>query len=400
MAPVTFHLIITQQPKGFLSALQNLPHASRPLYVGEVNHWIHAPSTLSTAALLGSTDTVTKWQHLLIHQTSTPDSLALPTGLDEHVKEKWSITAEVSDDLLATYAAAQAKRLSNPIPPLPTCWSATNHSGLDAATAPPDLEASIALEAHPLGSNKKTDSPVVLRDWLRAFGTRHAGPVQVFNLLSYNPGRRQDFYGYLAAFAGFAGSKYGGEGAILHIGHEVGDWSSREDEGVMTVKEATESAKGYGTKDGPLVGWEDVALVWYPSIWHFAKMLDDPEYAEADRKYKVGVMRDGPLCCCTELEMEHSSLRLRTLGRVHLALLLHLGLAGTAVALGDLVKDAGHMVATAPPGGLLYAANVVSFASATMRSIRRGGGVLIVYDRGRYEWGGWSGGGARATYGR
>ncbi|KAK0776860.1 hypothetical protein LTR75_016123 [Friedmanniomyces endolithicus] len=307
MAPVTFHLIVAQQPKDVLSALQNLPHASRPLYVGEVHHWIHAPSTLSTAALLGSTDTVTQWQYLLIHQTSSPESFTLPPGLNQHVRDKWSITAEISNDLLANYAAAQAKRLSNPIPPLPTGWSASNHSALDAAIAPPDLEASLALEAHALGSNKSTDSPVVLIDWLRAFGTRHAGPVQMFNLLSYNPGRRQGFYGYLAAFAGFAGSKYGGEGAILNIGHEVEDWSSREEEGVMTVKEAKESEKGYGTEDGQLVGWEDVALVWYPSIWHFAKMLDDPEYAEADRKYKVGVMRDGPLCCCTEIEMEYAS---------------------------------------------------------------------------------------------
>ncbi|KAK0290916.1 hypothetical protein LTR35_001637 [Friedmanniomyces endolithicus] len=307
MAPVTFHLIVAHQPKDFLRALRDLPHDSRPLYVGEVHHWIHAPTTVSTAALLGSTDTVTQWQYLLVHQTRTPDSLTLPPSLDLHVQRKWSITAEVSNDLLANYANAQAKRLSNPIPPLPTGWSASNHSALDAAIAPPDLEVSLALEAHSLGSNTKTDSPVILKDWIRAFGTRHAGPVQMFNLLSYNPGRRQDFYGYLAAFADFAGSKYGGEGAILNIGHEVEDWSSREEEGVMTVKEAKESEKGYGTKHGQLVGWEDVALVWYPSIWHFAKMLDDPEYAEADRKYKVGVMRDGPLCCCTEIEMEYAT---------------------------------------------------------------------------------------------
>ncbi|KAK0367388.1 hypothetical protein LTR91_007354 [Friedmanniomyces endolithicus] len=306
MAPVTFHLIVAHQPKDFLGALRNLPHDSRPLYVGKVHHWIHAPTTLSTAALLGSADTVTQWQYLLVHQTRAPESLTLPTGLDPHVRKKWSITVEVSNDLLANYAAAQAKLLSNPIPPLPTGWSASNHSALDAATAPPDLEASLALEAPPLGSNKKTDAPVVLKDWLRAFGTRHAGPVQMLNLLSYNAGRRQDFYGYIAAFAGFAGSKYGGEGAIMNFGHEVGNWSSRKEEWAMSVKEARESENGYGTKSGPLVGWEDVALVWYPSIWHFAKLLDDPEYAEADRKYKVGVMRDGPLCCCTEIEMGYA----------------------------------------------------------------------------------------------
>jgi len=32
-------------------------------------------------------------------------------------------------------------------------------------------------------------------------------------------------------------------------------------------------------------------------------MLDDPEYAAADRKYKIGVLRDGPLIMCTEVEL-------------------------------------------------------------------------------------------------
>jgi len=42
-------------------------------------------------------------------------------------------------------------------------------------------------------------------------------------------------------------------------------------------------------------------LVWYPSIWHFGKLLDDLDYAEADRKFKVGVVLDNPILCCTEV---------------------------------------------------------------------------------------------------
>ncbi|TKA74548.1 hypothetical protein B0A55_04439 [Friedmanniomyces simplex] len=307
MAPVTFHLIAAHQPKDFLSALQDLPPSSRPLYVGEVHHWMHAPTTLSTVALLGSGATVAQWHYLLIHPTSSPHSLSLPTGLAPHVQEKWSLTSGISDDLLAHYAPAQAKRLSNPIPPLPPGWSTSNHSGLDASIPPTDLEASLALKALPLGSNKNTDTPVALKDWIRAFGTQHPGPVQMLNLLSFNPGRRADFYSYIAAFSASVGSKYGGEGAILSFGHDVTEWSSRKEEGagMMTVAEAKESEKGYGTQEGQVVGWEDVGLVWYPSIWHFAKLLDDPEYAAADRKYKVGVLRDGPLVCCMEVEMRY-----------------------------------------------------------------------------------------------
>jgi hypothetical protein len=71
----------------------------------------------------------------------------------------------------------------------------------------------------------------------------------------------------------------------------VTDWSSRAAEGVEV---ADPKAGGSGV-------WEDVALVWYPSLWHFAKLLDDPDYAVADRTFKQGVLRDNPILCCTEV---------------------------------------------------------------------------------------------------
>ncbi|KAK5704976.1 hypothetical protein LTR97_002090 [Elasticomyces elasticus] len=305
MAPVTLHLIIADQPKDFLNALRALPPASRPLYIGSVHHWMHAPTTLSTAALLGNGETITQWHFLIIYPASSPESLDLPSGLQHHVREKWSITAGVSDDLLANFAAAQAKRVSNAVPPLPAGWSATDYSGLDASIPPADVEASLALEAYSFGSNNTSDSPVVLKDWIRAFGTKHTGPVQMLNLDCCNPGRRPDFYSYIMAFSASVGSRYGGDATVLSFGQDVTEWSTRKEEGELTVAEAKESEKGYGTRKGQVAGWEDVALVWYPSIWHFAKLLDDPEYAEADRKFKVGVLRDGPIVCCTEVEMNY-----------------------------------------------------------------------------------------------
>lgn len=73
----------------------------------------------------------------------------------------------------------------------------------------------------------------------------------------------------------------------------VTDWSSRASEG---AKVADPQAGGSGV-------WEDVALVWYPSLWHFAKLLDDPDYADADRKFKVGAVRDNPILCCRAVEL-------------------------------------------------------------------------------------------------
>ncbi|KAK5704636.1 hypothetical protein LTR17_021730 [Elasticomyces elasticus] len=305
MAPVTFHLVIARQPKDFLYALQDLEPASRPLYVGEVHHWMHAPTTLSIPALLGSGPTVTSWHYLVVHLASSPESVDLPGILNQHVVEKWSITCGVPDQLLANLAAANKKRLSNPVSLLPTGWNPTDHSGLDASIPPTDVEASLSLEAHAFGSNKQSDSLFVLKDWIRAFGTKHTGPVQMLNLDCCNPGRRPDFYLYIMAFGTSVGIKYGGDATIFTGGQDVTEWSTRKTEGELTVAEAKESEKGYGTREGQVAGWEDVALVWYPSIWHFAKLLDDPEYAEADRKFKVGVLRDGPIVCCTEVEMNY-----------------------------------------------------------------------------------------------
>ena len=76
------------------------------------------------------------------------------------------------------------------------------------------------------------------------------------------------------------------------LGTGVQEWSSRKDEG---------SAVADPEKGGSGV-WEDVGLVWYPSIWHFAGMLADEEYAEADRKWKRGVLADNPILCCEEIE--------------------------------------------------------------------------------------------------
>jgi len=306
MAPVTFHFIVAHQPKDFLCAVQKLPAQSRPLYVAEMHHWMHAPTTISKPALLGSESIMKQWHYLFIHEASSYEALTLPAGLEKHVQEEWSITSGVPDDMLANYSAASAKRLSSSPPPLPSGWSPTDTSGLDASEPPPDLEASLGLKAHPFGSNRKTDDPFLLKDWIRAFGTTHTGPVQMLNLDCCNPGRRPDFYGYIMAFAASVGSAYGGEAAIASLGNDVTEWSSRKEEGEMTIAEASASEKGYGTKEGAVVGWEDVALVWYPSIWHFAKMLDDPKYAEADRKYKQGVFRDGPLVCCTEVDVQYA----------------------------------------------------------------------------------------------
>lgn len=263
--------------------------ASRPLYVGEVHHWIHEP-TLSTAALTGTGPTVHPWTHLMIHQAASPASLSLPLdSLSKHVSARWSIAAPASDDMLADFAAAKPARRTKPAPPLPPGWSAEDPRGLKASQPPADLQASLGLASVRLGGER--DGPAVgLKEFVAEFGTKHTGPVSMFNLLAYHPGQRSRYFEYIAAFQRSVGVKYGGEG-LLAAG--VTEWSSRQKEGAQVADP---------DKNGSEV-WEDAALVWYPSLWHFAKMFDDPEYAAVDRAYKQGALRDNPLVVCTEVEL-------------------------------------------------------------------------------------------------
>lgn len=226
------------------------------------------------------------WDYLLLTKASSSESLDFPDTLSTFVAKRWSLTVGIDDQELDSVVEAKQRRSSQASPPLPSGWTPEDHSGLDASDPPPDLEASLALSSYPLGSAKATPTkPVVLKDWVADFGTRHTGPIDMFNLLSYMPDGQARYLKYVAAFQESVGIKYGGEPAFIGFGG-IGDWSSKAEEGYESG-----------------VGWVHVALVHYPSIWHFAKMLDDPGYAEVDRKFKQGAIRDNPLICCTEVDI-------------------------------------------------------------------------------------------------
>ncbi|KAK4555572.1 hypothetical protein LTR86_007325 [Recurvomyces mirabilis] len=303
MPPVTIHLVILNDEKSFLAALESLSKDQRPIYVGKAHHWTVQPEDISVKVLLGDDPKTIKWEYAILNHTmNTDDALALPAVFSEHIKHKWSISAHTPPGMLEHYLSGAAERANPTGPTLPTGWSSIDHSGLDASIPPHDLVDSLALKSHALGSDRKKNPPVVLKDFIRIFGTKHTGPIQMLNLDSCLPGQRPRFYDYITAFQKSLGARYGGAGLPLQ---NVTDWSSRATEGEMNIAEAEKSVKGYGSAEGEKVGWEDTALVWYPSIWHFAKLLDDPEYAEADRKFKRGVLRDGPILCCIEVVVRY-----------------------------------------------------------------------------------------------
>jgi hypothetical protein len=288
MAPITFHLISVTDKQAFLGNLRSAATTRQIHYIGHCEHWIHIPKT-SLDGLTGSGEHMQRWDYLAIANAMPDNPLALPSYLQEtEVTDHWSIVAPVEDDQLANLASANATRASTSPPPLPPGWNPTDYSSLTASKPPADLEASLALASTPLGSPKQ-NPPTPLKDFISTFGSSHQGPVSMFNLVACIPAQRPRFFGYIAAFAESVGSRYGGEAQLLGAG--ATDWSSREAEGLEV---ADPKAGGSGV-------WEDVALVWYPSLWHFAKLLDDGDYAAADREFKVGVLKDNPILCCTEV---------------------------------------------------------------------------------------------------
>jgi hypothetical protein len=278
MTRALFHLVSLQEPKDpalFIQALRSLPIAAGLLWAGHCEHWIHQPE-LSKEFASGTELRKTGWDYLLVCRASETDSLGLPPSISEFVVAKWSIVNEVSEPLMEDLPS-KAKNLPGQLrTELPFGWSSDNHGGLNASTPPEDLNLSLKTTSQPLRAGESAPE-IELRSFVRTFGSTHSGPIAMFNLLSIIPGQLEQYFKYISAFGEVS---YGGEPLIF--GFEIETWTSKAD-----------SASD----------WDGAALVWYPSIWNFAKMLDDPRYADLDRKYKIGVIRDNPVLCCVKVEL-------------------------------------------------------------------------------------------------
>lgn len=131
-------------------------------------------------------------------------------------------------------------------------------------------------------------SPELLR-WVETFGKAEgSGAVSMLNLLSFRPGLKSEYLKYGAEFAKSVGSRRGGNakivGSVIHGGKEGAGGLGGD---------------GQGGKD-----WDEVALAHYPSIWHFADMLASEDYQAANKKHRVGALRDTFILCTSELGTE------------------------------------------------------------------------------------------------
>ncbi|KAI9898890.1 hypothetical protein N3K66_005351 [Trichothecium roseum] len=292
MSPVSFHLISllpSTTPQAFLSALRALPAPDQPQWLGATHHWLHEPS-LDTASLLGpdSEPAITKWDYLLVATTRD-----IPPSIRDLTARTWTVHAEnpaVHPGIRA--AMAEIESSTEPLaPPLPSGWSAADPSGLNTYVAPSGIGLTLNEPSRPLGA-PKSSTAISAADYVRGFPPGDRVPVVMFNLLAYKPdgGRRTYQEGYVGGFIEKLGPAYGGRGIQLGYGIEGSDAAA-------AAGRQTQNQQGKQE-------WEDAAMVWYPSLWHFAKMIDDEAYVELDRKFKPVSLRDNPLMVTTEVKWQ------------------------------------------------------------------------------------------------
>jgi len=249
----TIHLLSLSTPLPiFLISVAALQ--PQPLTVAKVAAWVHPPEIVSVGSLVVGKS----WDVLLVLRGDGD----VPEPLKASVKASWSITAKVSLQTIVKYREMN-KTMLHPKPEnIPELHP---HAAGGNTTPSKDQSEPLAFQVSP-----------ELDAWFRSFATTNgAGPVSMFNLLSYLD--KEKYMGYIKAFGESLTPHYGGSPKI--IGEVV-------------------------TSSGEGKVWDDVAIVQYPSVTHFADLLASEEYAAIDRKHKVGALKDTGILCIVELDLE------------------------------------------------------------------------------------------------
>jgi hypothetical protein len=272
----TLHLVSLHSttPKPLLTFLSILKSANvSPIVISRVIRWIILPSKLSTEHILARN---IHWDLLLI----LPNTDALPTSLQKLVEHHWSITAGVPSRLIQDFPSKNNKLLHPDQSSVPKL----SENGAKTTT-----ESSQSLE---LGDE--------LNKWIETFVNSGAkegkGAVSMFNLLAFNPGMKDEYLKYGAAFAKTIGSRHGGNAKIVGNATHVN--------GTPISKSPNSSVGINGEVGGGRDDWDEIALAHYPSILHFRDMLASEDYQEVNKRHRVPSLRDTCILMTSEIAVE------------------------------------------------------------------------------------------------
>ncbi|MCJ1441704.1 MAG: hypothetical protein MMC23_002196 [Stictis urceolatum] len=253
MVPCTIRLLTVpaESTPELISSLKT--QEPRPLTIAHAHHWI-SPSHLCATLRDNSSFNIC---------TILPGSSAtLPASIKPLVTSSFHISIELADEWISNYASRNKDFLEteaedpSPFPAKPTL--------------PEDPEEDLEF---PL-----TES---LREFISNFSHTYNGPVSMLNLLAFYPGKQPMYQKYIEGFAAALGPMFGNAPRLIGgiVGHE------EQEQRAETL-------------------WELLGLIHYPNVASFGRMLENDAYKELDRTYKRGVVKDNPIVCLVEIDMD------------------------------------------------------------------------------------------------
>ena len=261
-------------PNPILAFISTLKSANvSPLVVSRVIRWVILPSKLSAENLLAQD---IQWDLLLI----LPGTDALNTEVRKLVQHQWSVTAGIPSRLLQDFSTKNEKLLHPEKSTVPVVQVQSNEKTTDSSQS---LELSSELDEW-------------IKNFLNTGSKASKGAVSMFNLLAFNPGMKEEYLKYGAAFAKSIGSKHGGNAKIVGNATHVN--------GCVITKSDNRSVGMNGEVGSGKDEWNEIALAHYPSILHFRDMLASEDYQEVNKRHRMPSLRDTCILMTSEIAIE------------------------------------------------------------------------------------------------
>ncbi|OTB06848.1 hypothetical protein M426DRAFT_318556 [Hypoxylon sp. CI-4A] len=228
-----------------------------PVVQARVVRWMILPTETSIGHLVGRN---IRWDVLLILKENDP----IPQEAEHDIQAVWTASCGVSSKALSGYATVNRDLLKPP----------------PGSVKPPEKHA---LE--PSTTSQNLEMSPELSEWIAALPAElREHPVSMLNLLSFHPGKKDEYKKYGTAFSTKEGVIHGAR--------------------VKVVGKVTESQAGTD-------GWEEIAFVHYPSVEHFAALAASKEYQEVNHKYRLGALKDTFILCVMEVDDHGNIVNLR-----------------------------------------------------------------------------------------
>lgn len=236
----------------------------KPVLKARVVRWIAPPAKLSQKSLLPEG---VEWHLLLVFPAGTK----LNTWVQWQIATQWSVTAGVPSQLLKDMPAKNKALLER--------------SRRDAPMMKPKNETTGA--ASELASE--------LNSWVAGLTQEvQTHPISMFNLLAFEPGKRDSYQQYAKEFGTRVGAKHGVSSHSTYPRNIVSKLT--DPQGGAKLAGLTKSGQGKAE------GWDEVAVAYYPSIQHFMAMIGSAEYKEINEKYRLGTLKDTCTMCTQEID--------------------------------------------------------------------------------------------------